>query len=67
TGEGPEKKFLAGLEYDLGSGFAPHPMFVRWVDENVKAGLAQFSDARSTGMARGEAEDYASYSEKGWW
>jgi hypothetical protein len=67
TGVGPEKKFLAGLEYDLGSGFAPHPMFVRWVDENVKTGLAQFADARSSGMARAEAENYVSYPEKGWW
>ncbi len=67
TGEGPEKKFLAGLEYDLGSGFAPHPMFVRWVDENVKMGLAQFADARSSGMATVEAENHVSYPEKGWW
>ncbi|SCY26872.1 CbiX protein [Nitrosospira sp. Nl5] len=67
TGVGPEKKFLAGLEYDLGSGFAPHPMFVRWVDENVKTGLAQFADARSSGMATVEAENYVSYPEKGWW
>lgn len=67
TGEGPEKKFLAGLEYDLGSGFAPHPAFVQWVDENVKAGLAQFADARTSGTATVEAENYVSYPEKGWW
>ena len=41
TGQGFEKKFLAGLDYDLGSGFAPHPLFVRWVDEQIKAGAAQ--------------------------
>ena len=48
TGQGLEKIFLAGLEYELGSGFAPHPMFVQWVDERVKEGLAQFTElARS--------------------
>lgn len=41
TGQGFEKKFLAGLDYDLGSGFAPHPLFVRWMDEQIKAGAAQ--------------------------
>ena len=68
TGEGPEKKFLSGLEFDLGSGFAPHPMFVQWVDEQVKAGLAQFADIRNTGMATAETENHVSYPEKGlWW
>lgn len=43
TGQGLEKIFLAGLEYELESGFALYPMFVQWVDENVKAGLAQFA------------------------
>ena len=43
TGQGFEKKFLAGLDYDLGSGFAPHPLFVRWVDEQIKAGAAQLN------------------------
>lgn len=42
TGEGHEKKFLAGLEYELGSGFAPHPLFVQWVEEQIKAGIVQF-------------------------
>ncbi len=41
TSEGHEKKFLAGLDYALGSGFAPHPLFVQWVDEQIKAGIAQ--------------------------
>ena len=66
TGQGPEKKFLAGLEYELGSGFAPHPMFVQWVDENVKAGLAQFAEARRA--ARMNGQDYASNPEAElWW
>lgn len=68
TGEGPEKKFLSGLEFDLGSGFAPHPMFVQWVDEQIKAGLAQFTEVRGTGMATAETGNSVSYPEKGpWW
>lgn len=68
TGEGPEKKFLSGLEFDLGSGFAPHPMFVQWVDEQIKAGLAQFTDVRGIGMATAETGNSVSYPEKGpWW
>lgn len=39
--EGHEKKFLAGLEYELGSGFAPHPLFARWVEEQIKADMVQ--------------------------
>lgn len=58
TGQGMEKTFLAGLEYELGSGFAPHPMFVQWVDENIKAGLAQFAEARRA--VRINTENYAS-------
>jgi hypothetical protein len=46
TGHGLEKEFLSGLEYDLGSGFAPHPLFVQWVEEQIKTGLAQFTEAR---------------------
>lgn len=43
TGQGREEKFLAGLDYELGSGFAPHPLFIRWVDEQIKEGLAQLN------------------------
>ncbi|MEO7559572.1 MAG: CbiX/SirB N-terminal domain-containing protein [Nitrosospira sp.] len=68
TGQGPEDKFLSGLEYDLGSGFAPHPMFVQWVDEQVRAGLARFADIRRTRMTTAEAKSHASYPEKWlWW
>lgn len=51
TGQGSEEEFLSGLEYDLGSGFAPHPLFVQWVDEQIKTGLAQFAQARKAEMA----------------
>ncbi|SFI32561.1 hypothetical protein [Nitrosomonas sp. Nm34] len=39
--EGHEKKFLAGLEYELGSGFARHPLFAQWVEEQIKADMVQ--------------------------
>ncbi|ARO87805.1 cobalamin biosynthesis protein CbiX [Nitrosospira lacus] len=68
TGQGPEDKFLSGLEYDLGSGFAPHPKFVQWVDEQVRAGMAQFADARRSNLTTVEAGDYAPSPEKDlWW
>lgn len=68
TGQGPEDKFLSGLEYDLGSGFAPHPMFVQWVDEQVRAGLARFADIRRTDMTTAEVKSHASYPKKWlWW
>jgi hypothetical protein len=37
---------LAGLDYDLGSGFALHPLFVRWVDEQIKASGRNSADIR---------------------
>lgn len=46
NGRGPEQKFLDGLEYDLGEGFAPHPLFLRWFEEQVQAGAAILKSAR---------------------
>lgn len=66
TGQGFEKKFLSGLDYELGSGFAPHPLFIQWVDENIKAGLAQFAETRRTN--RINADGYAANSDaESWW
>jgi sirohydrochlorin ferrochelatase len=45
TATGPEKKFLAGLEFELGEGFAPHPLFTQWVDEQILQGIKQHTDA----------------------
>ncbi len=39
NGTGPEAKLLSGLEYRLGKGFAPHPLFARWVEEQVLQAL----------------------------
>lgn len=35
NGRGPEGAFLEGLKFELGEGFAPHPLFTRWVEEQV--------------------------------
>ena len=58
TGEGPERKFLSGLEYDLGSGFAPHPLFLQWVEEKIRDGIARFANIRNAGGATEEVEDH---------
>lgn len=47
TATGPEKKFLAGLEFELGEGFAPHPLFTQWVDEQIQQGMKQHATATS--------------------
>ncbi|MFZ5509786.1 MAG: sirohydrochlorin chelatase [Pseudomonadota bacterium] len=39
TGAGPEAKLLAGLEFRAGTGFAPHPLFARWLEEQVARAL----------------------------
>ena len=38
--QGHERAFLAGLEFELGEGFAPHPLFARWVEKQIQAGAA---------------------------
>ena len=58
AGEGPERKFLSGLEYDLGSGFAPHPLFLQWVEEKIRDGIARFANIRNAGGATEEVEDH---------
>jgi sirohydrochlorin ferrochelatase len=39
NGTGPEAKLLAGARFKLGSGFAPHPLFEKWVQEQVAEAL----------------------------
>ncbi len=40
-GQGPEDRWLEGLEYRLGEGFAPHPAFVKWVASEIEEGVAE--------------------------
>lgn len=51
NGQGPEREFLKGLDFELGSGFAPHPLFARWVEKQVASGvqLLQAKAADTTG------------------
>jgi hypothetical protein len=39
-GQGPERRLLEGLPFELGEGFAPLPLFARWADEQVALALA---------------------------
>jgi sirohydrochlorin ferrochelatase len=41
SAEGPERELLAGLDFELGRGFAPHPLFERWVEEQILSGIRQ--------------------------
>lgn len=41
TGQGPARELLSGLSFELSSGFAPHPLFAKWVEEQVREGIAQ--------------------------
>ncbi len=40
-GQGPEDRWLEGLDYRLGEGFAPHPAFVKWVASEIEEGVAE--------------------------
>lgn len=52
NGTGPEAKLLTGLDYRMGAGFAPHPLFARWVEEQVLQAL----DSRLSGGPPRKAE-----------
>ena len=40
---GPEADFLEGLTYRHGTGFAPHPGFVQWLEEMIAQGMADLA------------------------
>ena len=40
---GPEAEFLEGLDYVLGEGFAPNPLFARWVELQIREGITALS------------------------
>lgn len=42
--QGPEATFLEGLTYRHGTGFAPHPSFVKWVEEMIRQGTATLAE-----------------------
>jgi sirohydrochlorin ferrochelatase len=39
-GQGDERELLKGLTFELGTGFSPHPLFARWVEEKIREGVA---------------------------
>lgn len=52
NGTGPEASLLSGLKFRLGSGFAPHPLFAAWVEEQVTQALrVQPSPPRNAGAS----------------
>lgn len=43
TEQGPARELVPDLDYALGNGFAPHPLFVKWLREQVHAGMRQLA------------------------
>jgi sirohydrochlorin ferrochelatase len=60
-GQGPERRLLEGLSFELGEGFAPLPLFARWAAKEVAAAIAQESKAREE-ASLGVAPQHASSS-----
>ena len=59
NGEGPERELLGDLEFRVGTGFAPHPLFAEWVHAMVREGLGTMaleSDARTGLLASLDGE-----------
>jgi sirohydrochlorin ferrochelatase len=54
-GQGPERRLLEGLPFELGEGFAPLPLFARWADEQVALALAGLGDVTRPGRMAGTA------------
>ena len=53
--QGDEREFLKGLDFELGRGFAPHPLFARWVEEKIREGLEAFASALPSSDATAHA------------
>ena len=43
-GRGPEEKYLQGLTYRYGTGFAPHPGFVKWLEDVIEQGITMLTE-----------------------
>lgn len=59
TGTGPARELLEGLEFELASGFAPHPLFASWIEKQIHAGLQHFEQSQSRGDWEEVAESSA--------
>ena len=61
TGQGPAAELLEGLDFVLGEGFAPHPLFAEWVDGQV---LEAAHELPLDGEARGLLTELAGRSNR---
>lgn len=52
-GQGPERRLLEGLAFELGDGFAPLPLFARWAESQVATALAEEIALRNAAAASG--------------
>ena len=43
TGQGPATRYLDGLKYRYGTGFAPHPEFTAWLQSVIEQGLLKLT------------------------
>lgn len=57
TGSGPARKFLPELEFQHGKGFAPHPLFARWVEQQIETGLKKIRRSRETETLPGVTQE----------
>jgi sirohydrochlorin ferrochelatase len=55
SAEGNEREWLKGLEFELGTGFAPHPLFARWAEEQIRKGTDILGLGRLSSDTRLEA------------
>lgn len=46
TGEGRSRSFLKSAEFKAGKGFAPHPLFVEWVEQQFLRGTETLDQTR---------------------
>jgi hypothetical protein len=54
TAQGRAEQYLGDLDYRYGTGFAPHPLFVEWLRDQIEQGirtLNQRDDAASTSLS----------------
>lgn len=45
--QGPARELIPDMDYALGEGFAPHPLFVEWLRAQVKEGVAAIHYAQA--------------------
>jgi sirohydrochlorin ferrochelatase len=56
--QGQEKELLSGLTFELGTGFAPHPLFAEWVDGQIREGMRLLA-AQAKGASEPDARTVA--------